>query len=534
MDMLNLPNEIIRLVVEHSRPDGFESLALTCKIIFAIAKPLIGEYNRSKPYLSTSLGLAMVSTMSCSRVFHNILRDPTMAQYPQHLRCYMWHLHDPQTYNLLNDSTFIDILETWIQASTYLEKATNDVDKIPKIPVDLEALQNLLLIMANSGSVVSLTSAPLLSSLLLLLPNLVEITISDMHPIVQHYLDGVMVYVAEDAIAGRKHPLSCLRTLYLSSVNDHVGISLESLLPFIALPSMRKIVGHLLELGRDDVPYRWPHSAHASNLEELHLNNSAIDDRDLKAFLQPMHKLRIFRHSHVAFKGDPSRFRRPIGHYWSAAHSMQQLLESIASTLEELSFTTNCPSAGALGFLRKLVHLKKVELDLRLLYEGDPSAALCLDSEYKQYTFSDESWPRYFEPSLGALLPTSIKEVVLMWDNVRPSWKELFYSFSKHRNERLRQLEKITFRSSFRGFAKSREIDEIVDELKSLGVQVIVEDVGDVDQIRPADHWEGDHYTDKGRFVNVWAEDPPPDSRYVRDSFQKVRPTKIASIQSFH
>ncbi|KAL9581423.1 MAG: hypothetical protein Q9212_003904 [Teloschistes hypoglaucus] len=201
---------------------------------------------------------------------------------------------------------------------------------------------------------------------------------------------------------------------------------------------------------------------------------------------------------------------------------MQRLFESIGSTLEELSFTTNCESTVALGFLRKLVHLKKIELDLRLLYEGEHNAVLYLDP-YEEYTWSDGSSLHDLEPRLGALVPTSIKEIVLIWDNVRPPWKELFHSFSTPRTERLRQLEKITFRSSTQGFSRSGDIDDVVVELKSLGIQVIVEDVGDVDQIRPADHWEGDHYTDEGQFVDVWAEGqtairPKP--------YRRVRPTK--------
>lgn len=491
MILLDLPPEILRQIVEDSRPDGFESLATVCKLIFEIAKPLIEQYNHSKPYLSMDLGLRPPSTKTCDEVFFDVLEDPVKAQYPKYLRCYYQNPCNWKTDQIDRNRDFTGIVGDWLRKLKYIDRSLRsskpflrDQTGVPKIHYDLENWQIGLLI-AYKGY--------LIPTLLLLLPNLEEITLSDVFPCERLHLNTMMEVVAQDAVAGCIHPLSHLHTICVSFSDDDHGWPIQSLAPFFVLPSLTKVVGHHLEADLSCHDYYWPYSAHLSNIEQFELTKSAITTSELQRILQPMHRLRTFKYSHMCWG-------RRAGNMWNAAGFLRCLAACVASTLEELSLTSDYASVTALGSFQGLTKLEKLELGLGLLHEGGIDREALEDGElFKKnmwevpYRFPPDLRP---DPRLGDILPPAIKEIVLILDSYDLQDKRLFQDFAVLREEKFSELHKIVFkcRQSTRS-SMEPYYGDIFDKIKSAGVEAVFDVSNGHGTIPPAHHWDGHIYS---------------------------------------
>ena len=170
-----------------------------------------------------------------------------------------------------------------------------------------------------------------------------------------------MDVVAQDAIVGRMHPLSHLRTLFVShSAWKHCDL-IQTLAPFIALPSLDILAGHCLQANSRSSDYHWPYRDHVFNLEELEFSSSATDAPQLRRILLPMHRSGVFKYSHNHFEGQ-------VGYLWSANESIRTLVSRVGSTLEELSLTTSHHSMTAPRSFEGFQKLKGLELGVGLLF----------------------------------------------------------------------------------------------------------------------------------------------------------------------
>ncbi|KAE8410750.1 hypothetical protein BDV36DRAFT_306862 [Aspergillus pseudocaelatus] len=92
---MQLPNELLETVILHSLPEGFESLALTCKHLYALCTPHIKHHNRLRWHFESfeygktdlvvqhKLSLLILPYTACS-AFNLITRiavEPTVAHY---------------------------------------------------------------------------------------------------------------------------------------------------------------------------------------------------------------------------------------------------------------------------------------------------------------------------------------------------------------------------------------------------------------------------------------------------------------------
>jgi hypothetical protein len=96
MAFTHLPNEILEEIIIDSLPEGFESLALTCKEIFALCCPFIGHHNKLRAHFrefwygyrprmyNKMLVTRPYPLMSACMLIAQIAVEPVVARYIQH------------------------------------------------------------------------------------------------------------------------------------------------------------------------------------------------------------------------------------------------------------------------------------------------------------------------------------------------------------------------------------------------------------------------------------------------------------------
>ena len=234
--------------------------------------------------------------------------------------------------------------------------------------------------------------------------------------------------IAVDAIAGHIHPLSHLRTLNIACLDGQVRYPIQTLAPFFALPSLKKLRGCHLEA--DLTPFDWGYGAHRSNLEELELTESAIEALQLAEILEFMGHLRTFRCSHSSWNNEG-------GLDWDAAQSLRNLMNWVGPTLEELSITSEDRSILALGSFVRFTRLQKSELSVNLLYRDNSFFEESMESGLESFhtDAGDLSTAEMPDPASSRriidILPASLEELILLWDTREPQSKNLFESFAE-------------------------------------------------------------------------------------------------------
>lgn len=464
MALMKLPAELLLQIVEESRPDGFESLALTCSPIFSIAKPMVEEHNRLKElYSSTALTLPR---RPWHKGLHNVLINALAPRYVTSLHC-----HDPGLWNS-NASlgkfcrAHKNVLGQLLHNTSYLARvniSTGPVDRnksdVPTIHRDLDRWWD---------EVLAGFAHPLIAILLLLLPNLEEVSLAalwDIRPSL--YFTNVINVIAQDASEGKAHPLSHLHTLEINGSGYEYGTSVATFTAFLALPSLKKLKCNHVEAGFGSFRYPWPYSDHCSNLEDFELSESAIGATVLENILSPMQCLRTFKYSHTCLS-------RSDGLTWNADAFVRAAARSVGSTLEELSLTDCGRSTLALQSLKSFLNLRKLELGVDLLLNGDYSQIASSESRRPECTTRASL---NLDQRLSAILPTSVQEIVLIWNNDQPRPGKLFASFAADREEKLPVLAKIHLKVPAWAAALIHELRIIVNKLNTVDTDLMLEAV---------------------------------------------------------
>ncbi|CAO1599595.1 hypothetical protein XANCAGTX0491_003314 [Xanthoria calcicola] len=282
MTLLDLPNELLQCILDASRPHGFESFALTCRRLYDLSKPQISSHNQFKK-IYTSVNCRYDG--DCAHPYALIQRiwsRPLAARYVRRASCYISPGRrtplDTQDLGLDWPTT----LSRWLQASLYFERAKTNAGH-PELWRD---------------RMLACPSGPDVAMLLTLLPNLewLAITgyISEYPEIQLQLIDLTISLIVHDAIAGLCHPLSNLRTV-LIQLYASPTISVQNLAPFIALPSLERLLAYSKSACPPRQDYNWPYGPRQSNLQTFELFDTVTNPSQLRRILQPMRQLRSFR-----------------------------------------------------------------------------------------------------------------------------------------------------------------------------------------------------------------------------------------------
>lgn len=125
-----LPNELIDSIIKHALPEGFESLALTCKRIYARCTPFLDRHRELRSRLQTfeyQLRPRGVNLMSASDLIMLIATEPVVARYIRtaifELDSRFLRLQRPKSVPSIHDGGAVVEL---FANSTYLKQANLD------------------------------------------------------------------------------------------------------------------------------------------------------------------------------------------------------------------------------------------------------------------------------------------------------------------------------------------------------------------------------------------------------------------------
>ena len=123
MTFLDLPTELLLLVLQESRSRGFEALSLSCKRLYGIGKSFFEEHNRfKKSYVSLDLGISLEPNESCLEILRKAMLDPMVARYPRFLQLHNQNMrgtnHDPT----LRYSALQTMISRFVHDSPYLSR----------------------------------------------------------------------------------------------------------------------------------------------------------------------------------------------------------------------------------------------------------------------------------------------------------------------------------------------------------------------------------------------------------------------------
>ncbi|KAG6989778.1 hypothetical protein G7Y79_00064g094010 [Physcia stellaris] len=359
MPLLALPNELLVRIIDELPPDGFEAFALANRELHSLAGPTIVRHNFLKRQWN-SIAVGYTSTLhrnSRSRVIkqnETLLREltasPAAPKYVQVLRGSK-EVDKPVEF----DDTTIEIVG---QELDYLIHCSflSEAD-VPKWRDHILA--------GKIAPIIAMLLARCLNLKILYLMDFLEHgELSDVVNAIASSESGLL----KPRLFSTYRPLSALHTLYMYYEDIHENIPLHLSIPFLALPSMRRLVGYHLEADHhSDASYPssdflWPYDGHSSNVRDVEVTDSAVSATHIRNFLQTLPHLRSLKWQHCGN-------HEGAGHYWNGGAFLKAVCEEVGPQLEKFCLTTAAfnKSLTALDSFKGLSSLRYLEFSACLL-----------------------------------------------------------------------------------------------------------------------------------------------------------------------
>lgn len=472
MGLLDLPPEILDLIIDATGPAGLESFVLSCKAIFERAKSQIVHHNELKRrwrHASNARPARRGDTLS---ILHEISCEPIIAEYITFLS--LWDRRtedevgeeDTSGYNFREDENAMRNIKELLRSAEYYAMA--DQDEWWQQIQDEDAV-------SGDSNVDKLYATV---ALLALLPNVKVLQLPDRwHEVRKGEAAESLVPAVESLItmsnASRRRlsPLRSLETI-LPFVEEgyDVRAGLQCLQPFMSLKSVRNLFAVSCVAVEDDwgdVPFEWPNRSVQSPLTRIELASCCMDASGLSVLLSNTPALTIFRYSHqtkwdgLEYDWNPGEFLETLANYCGS-----RLLE-LAITIDELHGEV----VNGLSSFMRFTSLQKLEVDVAT-FCGPP-----LESGQRlgRNAFIPEGsnpWAHVDIPCMGDMLPPSIRELQVNTDYPDPSedaLKALFKNIKDRREDKLLKLEKTIIRQYKSSSAQAMAIErgvilEVFDE----------------------------------------------------------------------
>ena len=406
---MSLPNELLDNIITYVLPEGFESLALTCRRIYALCIPFIERHNRLRSQFQkfTYFQRPIDPIFTIRTAFDLITRiavEPIVARYVRDA--------DFRNDTLLNRGRPRELLADvhcggavvrLLADSPYLKQAGLDWEKYyAQIEEELKARHY---------------SQYAAAFLLTLLPNVEKLRL----PILWKPVDATdklidaVIRKAKQTYFPYNRPSLAQTTRLGPALSRATGhwTDLHWVNPFLALPRIRSFCGSgcvAMDDGYNSIASKDQYWGFANTLEAIYLENCCIDEVSIADFLKRIPNLRTLKYSHSTNRnGGPK--------YWDICKFVTSIEREAGRHLEKLSLSI-CDPCGSIvlgdismhGFQR----LRKLELPLEI--------ALCSISAACQVDVCDESLVEgstdheldCCESFIGDFVPASISQLSLI------------------------------------------------------------------------------------------------------------------------
>ncbi|KNG46364.1 f-box domain protein [Stemphylium lycopersici] len=471
MGLLDLPPEILDLIIDRTAPDGLESFVLSCRTVYGRAAAQIHHHNAMKRTWNRTTNRSPTRLGDTLAVLYEISREPIIAQYIENL--FLWDRrsenqisHDSSIATFRNDANAMEEIKDLLRGAEHYANADGDEWWSRILEEDR----------ADDQSTMDKLYATI--ALLSLLPNLKVLQLPDRwHEVregesAESLIPSVQALVSMSNAAGyRSKPLAQLETL-LPFVEEgyDIRIGLQCLAPFLELKSIRNLFAVscvAVDENWGGLPFNWPNPTARSPLTRVEFASCCMDAAGLAGFLANVEALRVFRYSHqTKWHG--------IEHDWNAGEVLETLANYCSDTLVDIALTIDELFGeiinGLSSFLR-FTKLEKLEVDVEC-FCGPPLESGQRQGMEPHIPEGAVAWGHIDIPCMGDMLPESMRELHVNTNYPQPSeasLKALFKNIVERRKNKLLKLHTAIIRqyksSSAKIIAANHEVVmEVFDE----------------------------------------------------------------------
>jgi hypothetical protein len=448
MGLLDLPPEILDMIIDIAGPSGLESFVLSCKAIYQRATSQIVHHNDLKRRWTHTSNAGLTRRGDTLSILHEISREPIIAEYITTLSLWDRRAED-DIGRAANDGSFrkdevaMGKIRDMLRDSEYYANADPD-----------EWWQQIQEEDASSEET-HIDKLYATVALLALLPNLRVLQLPDRwHEVRRGEAAESLVPAVESLITisntsrRRLRPLGSLETI-LPFVEEgyDVRAALQCLQPLMCLDSVRNLYAVSCVAVEDDwgeLPFEWPNRLVQSPLTRIELASCCMDSNGLSVLLAHTPALTIFRYSHqtkwdgLEYDWNPGAFLETLANYTS-----NRLLE-LAITIDELHGKV----INGLSSFMRFSKLEKLEVDV-MVFCGPPLESGQRLGRNAYIPPNAIAWTYHDIPCMGDMLPDSIRELQVNTDYPEPSKKALLALFKNiipRKKDKLLQLDKTIIR----------------------------------------------------------------------------------------
>lgn len=442
MRLLDLPPEILDLVIDYSVPTGLESFALSCKSVYLRAASQISHHNALKRKWSSTTNASPVRRGDTLSILNEIAHEPIVAQYIQSLSLWdrrseneMFDRPDDRTFR--NDDQAMSNIKALLQYAEYFANA------------NVDEWWEQILIEDRTGDDETTDKLYATVALLSLLPNLKTLQLPDRwHEVRNTEAAEALVPFTEalvtmaNSTGPSAKPLASLETI-LPFVEEgyDVRAGLQCLQPLMVLKSIRNLYAVSCVAVADDwagIPFNWPDPYLKSPLTRIEFACCCMDASALSILLANTPALTVFKYSHQTKWDDleadwnPGEFLETI-----ASHTSDRLIE-LALTIDELHGEV----VNGLSSFVRFPNLEILEVDLEA-FCGPPLESGQRLGRDPIIPEGATPWTHIDIPCMGDMLPGSILELHVNTNFPQPSVQALLSLFKNIVDRRKDKLTKL-------------------------------------------------------------------------------------------
>jgi hypothetical protein len=452
MGLLDLPLEIIDVIIDLSLPLGIESFVLTCKALHGRAKKQIQRHNALSRRWKCADNYSTLEAGDTFGLLYAIALNPLVAHYIEVL-----DLWDRRWTESLTHSSQI-----WRDGCDY-RKDPEAIDKVLQI-IAKSAFYHSSILEEDQTWADALTPIEeqrdtwqAVVVLLGLLPNLRVLRLSPRwEEISNDYLLGgegypnsfTEILSSANQDHGLDKPLGKLEVLLPSMDGGYEQkMALQGVQPFMTLNSLHEM--YLVSaVAVDDhysgIPFEWKFPALSSALTRLELASSCIDADGLSNLIAHTPRLTIFKYSHeTKYHG--------CEHDWNPGTFIEALARHCGNTLLEVAITIDELFGdivnGASSFLA-LPNIRKLEVDI-LVFCGPPIESGQRQGQNAKVPEGERAWTKDDIPCIGSMVPEGIRDVHINTGypvTDATALLSLLKNLETQRAERLHALETVIIR----------------------------------------------------------------------------------------
>lgn len=346
MSFNTLPDELKILIIEQTLPEGFESLAVTCKRVSELCKPFIAGHNalrsryRSFAYRLDDPAFEYSMILTAFHLIARIASEPIVARYIQHADL-KWDSRPSLNLDRKYSGDFTNAEEQHLDAVAELVQSSAAVRQAGLDPEQYYAILEEEVYSRRYSQYAA-------AFLLTLLPNIITLKLPQ-HWKPNEASNRLLSCIGDESSLSK---IVFLGNSTSSVVQDTFGLGWVQQL--LALPTVESFKGYSI-IGS-------PEMSTGRSLRSIRLFCSCLHARDIDNLLSGTSSLRILYYSHSIKTKDAD---------WDICAFIEAIARQVGSHLEELSVSTidtepDLHLQPGRASLKRLQRLRVLEIPIEL------------------------------------------------------------------------------------------------------------------------------------------------------------------------